>query len=169
MRATPLFAVLMLLAIPAHAGTRSVPMMRLTASTDIAAPPAAVWSAVTTGKNLVTWCPVWKSPRNAAVSLAKVGDVLDFTDAWGNGGRSIVTFLAKDKEIRVAHEPNDGAYVCQARFTIAPAAAGSRVTWLEQYTDESAAKDAEATAAKTQAEMAAGLAALKKLAEAARR
>lgn len=159
---------LLLPCVPAaHADAASVPMMRLTATAEIAAPPAAVWASVTSGKNLVTWCPVWKEAKNSAVTLTRVGDVLEFTDQWGNGGRSIVTFLAKDKELRVAHEPNDGSYVCQARFTIAPSAKGSKVTWLEQYTDASSARDAEATAAKMQGEMAAALATLRKLAEGA--
>lgn len=149
----------------ARAETRSVPMMRVNAETEVAAPPASVWQVLTSGKNLATWCPVWKSPRNSTVSVTKVGDVLDFTDQWGHGGRSIVTFFAKDRELRVAHEPNDGSYVCQARLTITPSAKGSKVSWLEQYTDESAAKDAQATAVKMQAEVDAGLAAVKKLAE----
>ena len=135
-------------AVGADGQTRSVPMMRLTASTEIAAPPAAVWAVVTTGRNLVTWCPVWKSVKNGAVNLTRVGDVLEYTDEWGHGGRSIVTYLVKDRELRVAHEPDDGSYVCQARFSIARSGKGSNVTWLEQYTDESVAKDAEATFAK---------------------
>lgn len=114
---------------------------------------------------MVTWCPVWKSPANATIHLTKVGDALDFTDQWGNGGRSIVTYLARNKELRVAHEPNDGSYMCQAKITLTASGAGTAVHYMEQYTDESAAKDFEATAQKMQATMAAMLAALKQGAE----
>ncbi len=144
---------------------KQVPVVRHTVEADVAASPAAVWTAMTTGKNLVTWCPEWKSPSNAAIRLTKVGDVLDFTDAWGNGGRSVVTYIARNKEIRVQHEPTNGTYICQAKLSIAPTKAGTHVIYLEQYSDESTPADLEATAAKVDAEMAATLAALKKAVE----
>jgi uncharacterized protein YndB with AHSA1/START domain len=156
----------LLLAAPAGAGMKQLPMVRLVAESEVAAPPAAVWNWLTQGKNLVTWCPAWKSPANARVNLAKVGDVLDFTDSWGNGGRSVVTFLEAPRELRVAHEPNDGSYVCQARISLAAGGAGTRVTWTEQYTDESSEADRAATAAKTADEMTRTLAALKQGVEA---
>ena len=139
-----------------------VPVVRLYASAEIAAPPAAVWVQMTAGKNLVTWCPVWKSAKNAAVNIAKVGDALEYTDEWGGGGRSIVTYLVRDKELRVAHEPNKGDYICQAKFILTPTASGTKVEYWEQYTDESAPKDLEATAAKMETEMGGTLAAVKK-------
>jgi uncharacterized protein YndB with AHSA1/START domain len=151
--------------LPASAQVKQIPVVRLEASTTIAAPPAAVWTWLTTGKNLVTWCPEWKAPGNAKVNLSKVGDVLEFTDQWGNGGRSIVTFLKPNEEVRVAHEPTDGSYLCQARVLLTPSGSGTTVRYIESYTDESAAKDLEATAAKVQAEMATTLASLKQGAE----
>ncbi len=156
---------LMAVTLPGFAETKQVPVARIHAQIEIGAPPAAVWTYVTTGKNMVTWCPVWKSPANATIHLTKVGDALDFTDQWGNGGRSIVTYVARDKELRVAHEPNDGSYMCQAKITLTASGAGTAVNYTEQYTDESAAKDFEATAQKMQATMAQMLAALKKGAE----
>ncbi len=144
---------------------RQIPTVRLEAERDVAAPPAAVWAQLTVGRNLVTWCPVWKSAANATRRLARVGDVLDYTDAWGHGGRSVVTFLEANKELRVAHEPNDGSYLCQARVMLTPAPRGTHVRYVEQYTDESPPKDLEATAAKTTAKMNAALAALEKGAE----
>jgi hypothetical protein len=152
-------------AVPTLAGWKQVPVVRLEAHAEISAPPAAVWKHMTTGKNLVTWCPVWKSPSNAKINISKVGDVLDFTDQWGGGGRSIVTYLDLDKEIRVAHEPTDGSYLCQSRLVLAPAGSGTRVAYMEQYTDESSAEDLKATAAKVEEEMKETLAALKKLVE----
>ncbi len=130
---------------------------------EIKAPPAKVWTHLTSGKSLVAWCPVWKKDANQSASLGKVGDSVDFTDEYGNGGRSVVTFIAKEKEIRIAHEPANGSYICQARIMVEPTAAGTRVTLIEQYTDESKPEDRKATAVKSQAEMEGALAALAKL------
>ena len=144
---------------------KQIPVVRHTVDADIAASPDAVWAAMTTGRNLVTWCPEWKSLSNAKINLSRVGDVLDFTDAWGNGGRSVVTFLSRGKEIRVQHEPTNGSYICQAKLLIAPTKTGSHVTYVEQYSDESAPNDLQATAGKVDVEMAETLAALKKTVE----
>jgi uncharacterized protein YndB with AHSA1/START domain len=151
--------------VHAAGAPRQIPVVRLEVERDVTAPATAVWAQLTLGKNLVTWCPVWKSTANAARRLARVGDVLDYTDAWGHGGRSVVTFLDVNRELRVAHEPNDGSYLCQARVTLTPAAGGTHVRYVEQYTDESSPKDLEATAAKTTSEMNAALTALKQGAE----
>lgn len=156
---------LALAAPAARADYKQVPVVRHTAQIEIAAPAAAVWAQLTQGKNLVTWCPVWKSASNAKVALAKVGDVLDYTDEFGNGGRSVVTYLSRLKEIRVAHEPNDGSYLCQAKITLTAKGGSTVVQYVEQYTDESAPADLEATAKKMETEMSTALASLKKGAE----
>ncbi len=158
-------ASLVLLAAGASVGSAEhtqVPVIRLHATGVIAAPPATVWTQITSGKNLVTWCPVWKSAKNAAVSIARVGDTLDYTDEWGNGGRSVVTYLVRNKELRVAHEPNKGDYMCQAKIVLTPTASGTKVDYWEQYTDESAPAAMQATAAKMETEMASSMAAVKK-------
>jgi hypothetical protein len=157
-----LLALALASVLPARAAEmKQIPVVRLEAVTEVAAAPQAVWNYMISGKNLVTWCPEWKNPANAKINLKKVGDVLDFTDAWGNGGHSIVTFLSPGKELRVAHEPNDGSYVCQARILLTPAGSGTQVRFIEQYTDESSPDDLKATAAKTDAEITATLEALK--------
>lgn len=138
---------------PLLAGVQQVPVVRLTADAEVAASAEQVWGYMTSGKNLVTWCPYWKSPDNAKIDIGSVGDVMDFTDDWGNGGRSIVTFLDAPRELRVAHEPNDGSYMCQARFTLEATEAGTKVRYVEQYTDESAPKELESTAATMEAAM----------------
>jgi hypothetical protein len=154
-------AALLAIALASPAPAARVQAMRLTAEADVVASPDAVWDWIANGKNLVTWCPVWKSEENAKVEISKVGDVLDFTDEWGNGGRSVVTYLEKGKELRVAHEPDNGSYVCQSKFTLAPTSTGTHVTWVEQYTDDQPAEAADATAADMQAGMSVTLEALK--------
>jgi len=144
---------------------REIPMVRIHAQTSVAAAPPAVWSALTQGKTLVTWCPVWKNPANAKVSIAKVGDVLDYTDEWGHGGRSVVTYLARDRELRIAHEPNDGSYVCQAKVVLTPKGNTTVVDYWEQYSDESAANARSATMSKMDVEITRTLASMKSAAE----
>ena len=144
-----------------RAEMKQVPTVRLHAEALVNAPPAAIWAQMTHGKNLITWCPMWKNAKNAAVHLMKVGDVLDYSDAWGNGGRSVVTYIAGSKEIRVAHEPSSGSYMCQSKLVLEPKGVATLVHYWEQYTDESKPEDLQATATKMQAEMDKTLADLK--------
>ncbi len=162
------FAALMLLSLAgaARGEIRQLQAVRLHAETHVAAAPAAVWQVLTTGRNFATWCPQWKAPANARVSLTRVGDVVSFTDAWNNSGRSVVTYLVPNRELRVAHEPNDGSYLCRARVTLTPSNGGTLVHFWDEYTDENPnAADRDATARKEQAALGEQLAALKKLAE----
>jgi hypothetical protein len=108
---------------------------------------------------------MWKSPANAKINLTHVGAVLDFTDEWGNGGRSVVTYLAPGREIRVAHEPTKGDYMCQAKLILEPSPKGTMVHYWDQYTDESPPADLAATRKKMEAATESMLAALKKAAE----
>lgn len=163
--AAVLFAVPVLFAgsgaVIAEARTSETPLVRIELTSTINAKPDAVWKWLVKGKNLVTWCPVWKSEANTKVDLSKVGDTLDFTDQWGNGGRSIVTFLIEKKELRVAHEPADGSYLCQSRVVLTPSGSGTNLKWVEQYSDASIAADKAATATKMETDIAANLVALK--------
>jgi hypothetical protein len=52
--------------------------------------------------------------------------------------------------------------MCQAKLVLTPAAKGTTVHFWEQYTDESVAKDLEATAQKMDVEILGALTALKK-------
>ena len=146
----------------AFAEHSQVPVMRFHSQVEVAATPAAVWAWMTQGRNMVTWCPQWKAPANARMSITKVGDVLDYMDEWGNGGRSVVTYMVVNKELRIAHEPNKGDYMCQAKFVLEPMGARTRVHMWEQYTDESTPADMQATAQKMETEFSGTLAALKK-------
>jgi len=160
-------ACLSLAAGSAGAAADELTAVRYTITQEIKAPPATVWTHLTSGKSFAVWCPQWKKDTNKTATLAKVGDSVDFTDEYGNGGRSIVTYIVRDKEIRVAHEPAIGSYICQAKILVAPSGAGTKVTLVEQYTDESKPEDRRATAAKAQAVNEKALAELAKLCESA--
>ena len=162
-----LAAGLPLAANSAGAAADELTAVRSTITQEIKAPPARVWTHLTSGKSFVVWCPQWKKDANKAATLAKVGDSVDFMDEYGNGGRSIVTYIVKDKEIRVAHEPANGSYICQAKIMLAPSGAGTKVTLVEQYTDDSKPEDRKATAAKAQAGNEKALAELARLCESA--
>jgi hypothetical protein len=140
---------------------KQIPVVCFHATAEVQAPATAVWSFMTQGKNFITWCPEWKNPSNASINLNRVGDWVDYTDQWGNNGRSVVTFMVRGKELRVAHEPNKGDFLCQAKMILEPGAKGTTVHYYEQYTDESQPADLEATAKKVAAEMERTLAALK--------
>ena len=145
----------------ARAAHTQVPVTRVHAEAEVMAKPGVVWAHLTTGRNLVTWCPQWKSPKNASVFLTRVGDALDYTDEWGHGGRSVVTYLKRNEELRVAHEPANGDYMCQAKLILTPTERGTKVAMWDQYTDESSPADMAATATKMDKELAETLAALK--------
>ncbi len=140
-------AAILVFCAPLLAEIEQIPVVRLSADTEVAATPEQVWNFMTSGKNLVTWCPYWKTPDNAKISITSVGDVLDFTDDWGNGGRSVITFLNAPTELRVAHEPTNGSYICQARLILEATESGTKVLYIEQYTDESTPEELESTAA----------------------
>jgi len=165
-RICAILALVLLVGVALNAGAtvkmEQVSVVRLVADTEVAAPSEKVWAYMTTGKNLVTWCPYWKSAKNAEVKITKVGDVLDFKDTWDNGGQSIVTYLDRNKEIRLAHEPTNGSYICQAKLILIPAGAKTKIQYTEQYTDESSIDDLTSNAFKMQKEMEKTLAELKK-------
>ena len=139
-----------------------VRMVRLTDEVEISAAPADVWLQMTSGASLIAWCPYWRSEANAKVTIEKVGDVLEFNDEWGNTGRTVITFVEKDRELRMVHEPADGSYVCHATLTLKAVGDDTVVSYVEQYTDESKPADASATAVKMGEQMAATLQALKR-------
>ncbi len=150
----------------ATAEVSQVPVVRLEASLAIDASPADVWSHMVSGSN-IGWCPYWKVAANDGhADLARVGDVLDFVDDWGGGGQSIVTYFEPGKELRIAHEPRDGSYVCQSKLILSATGTGTTIHYVEQYTDESDAATLADTAGKMQTQMESTLAAIRKGVEA---
>ena len=108
---------------------------------------------MTQGKHLAAWSGIWRAPANTGADLTRLGQVLDFTDEYGNSGHSLVTFAARDRELRIVLEPDNASYFCQVKFLLSPTPTGSQVRYLDQYTDESSPKDLHATADKALQEM----------------
>lgn len=145
----------------AGADTKQVPMVTIHSETTIAASPSTVWTYITTGKNFATWCPNWRASKNAKINLTRTGDMLDFIDDWGNGGRSIVTYCVMNRELRVAHEPMKGDYVSHGRYVLTAGGGSTTLGFWNSYTDSSDAKSMAATMDKMQAAADKSLAAIK--------
>jgi len=126
---------------------------------DAAAAP--IWAYVTRGSNFEDWMPLWNRPRNARINLVQVGNWLQFIDEWNNKGRSVVTYIARNKEVRLANDPEDGSFMCQVKLLLEPDPHGTVVHLYEQYTDESPAGEFNATAQKVQAGLDRALRSLK--------
>lgn len=139
-------------------------LMTFDAEARIAAPAAGVWSALTDADKAVSWCPLWKNAENAQ-ALTELGASIDFLDEWENPGRSVVVFVDAGRELRIAHVPNDGSYVCQVKITLTPAGEATDVHVTEQYSDALDAPADKDTAAMVQKEVGAYLANLKNVAE----
>jgi hypothetical protein len=69
----------------------------------------------------------------------------------------------KDKELRVAWDPDGGHYLCSKRVLLSPTAAGTKVEYWDRYTDDQA--NVDDTAATVAAETEKGIAAFRLLAE----
>jgi uncharacterized protein YndB with AHSA1/START domain len=142
-------------------------LMTCEAQIEIKATPAQVWKALTDADKVQSWCPLWKAAAQVK-PLTSVGQTIAFKDDWGNVGKSVVIFVDAGKELRVAHVPDNGSYLCQTRFVIAPGAQGTVVHVTEQYSDAMDVPTDADTATQTQKSMEDTLASLKKIAEAAK-
>jgi hypothetical protein len=154
---------------PARAEIHQVTTVRIHSRIRIDAGAAPIWRYATMGSHFASWIPEWKQPRNARINLMRVGDWLDSVDEWNNKGRSVVTYLSRDRELRLANDPLDGSFMCQTKLLLEADGAGTTVQFIEQYTDEGNATDARATAAKVQASMDRSLQSLKAAVENHRR
>ncbi len=139
-------------------------LMTFTGTMEVKAPPAQVWAALTDGAKIQSWYPGWKGATGVK-SLAVMGASIAYKDEWGNPGKSVVLYAMKDKELRLAHVPDDGSYVCQVKFKLEPKGAGTMVTATDQYSDNLDVPLDRDTAATAKASMMKYLAALKATAE----
>lgn len=110
-------------------------LMTFTGSVEIKAAPAQVWAALTEINKMKAWYPGWKNVAATAKPISSVGQTLDYVDEWNNAGKTVVIYLAQNQELRLAHTPNDGSYVCQLKFKLEPKGAATLVTAVDQYSD----------------------------------
>lgn len=140
-------------------------LLTFTGSAEVKAAPAQVWTALTEIDKMKAWYPGWKNVAATARPLAAVGQMLDYVDEWNNAGKTVVLFLAKNQELRIAHVPNDGSYVCQLKFKLEPKGVSTLVTVVDQYSDALDVPTDKDTALLAKNGMMKYLAALKAVAE----
>jgi hypothetical protein len=146
---------------PARAELKQIVAARLHSQIHIDASAPAIWNYATRGSNFDEWMPMWNRPRNARINLVAVGNWLQFLDEWNNKGRSVVTYLSRNKEIRLTNDPEDGSFMGQIKLALDLDGQGTIVHLYEQYTDESAPAEFNVTAQKVQASMDRALKSLK--------
>ncbi|HET6349684.1 MAG TPA: SRPBCC domain-containing protein [Candidatus Krumholzibacteria bacterium] len=140
-------------------------LVTMDGSVDIAASPAKVWSTLTDADKIQSWCPMWKEPPKGGASLASLGNAVSFTDDYGNPGKSVVVYVDAMKELRIAHVPDNGSYVCQVKFNLEGKGNTTTVKVTEQYSDDMNVPLDKDTALQTKTEIAKYLANLKTEAE----
>jgi len=139
-------------------------LVTIETSTTVAAPPAQVWATLTDVAKAKIWCPYWAGEPGTG-SLAAVGKSLAYKDEYGNPGRSVVVFSDSGKQLRIAHVPDDGSYLCQTTFRLAADGSGTKLTVVEQYSDQMDVPLDKDTAASAKQAEDAYVTALKKMAE----
>ena len=151
--AASLFAGLATAALP------DLSLVRVEASAEIKATPAAAWKALTgvEGQSAMGFKP--DAPGQAVSEGKPVHG-----DCAGDKGNLVVTRSVKEKELRIYFDPDHGGYVCHTRIRLEPTAAGVRVTLSDWYSEEKADQKEKNRAASQQG-MEQGIDAFKRLLE----
>ena len=102
----------------------------------------AVWAVLTDVQKLASALNF--EYKGAAKKLEKVGDNVQLK-VWGDAGTYILIYAKSASELRFTWEPDNASYLCQERWTLAPAGKGTKLTYEERYT-ESGPQTADAIA-----------------------
>jgi uncharacterized protein YndB with AHSA1/START domain len=130
------------------------------ATVEIAAPPEKVWKALTDAAGFGGFLKM--DYKGGDKKLEKVGDHAMYK-VWGDDADVVVSVAKPNQELRIALEPANASYICACRFVITPSGKGSKLMYMERYS-ESGAQSAE-DLAKQVKDMNEGLAKLKAAAE----
>jgi len=134
-------------------------------TTEVDAPAARVWSILTDPAQAPSWCPLWSSPGSTAERLDEVGSTIHYRDEYGNEGRSVILYVEAPRELRIAHVPDNGSYVCQASIKLVANGRKTTLAVTEQYSDQLDVPIDRDTATSTRDTIEKYVAALKSLAE----
>jgi len=140
-------------------------LVTIDVQTELAASVAEVWMALTETATASRWYPAWSEAEDDAAALDAVGRTIRFTDEYGNHGRSVVVYVAPRAEIRFAHVPDDGAYLCQTSITLQAVGRKTQLHVREQYSDQLDVPVDRDTAATTRDRLLASLKSLRQLVE----
>ena len=98
----------------------------------INATPQAVWAVITDVQKLAIALNF--EYKGAPKKLEKVGDNVQMK-VWGDAGTYILIFAKPGSELRYVWEPDNATYICQERWTLAPAGKGTKLSYEERYSE----------------------------------
>jgi len=98
----------------------------------INASPQAVWAVITDVQKLGSALNF--EYKGAPKKLEKVGDNVQMK-VWGDAGTYILIYAKSGSELRYVWEPDNATYICQERWTLAPAGKGTKLTYEERYSE----------------------------------
>jgi len=141
---------------------RKTVLVRVPAEFSVTAAPDAVWEKLTNDRTFMMLAGFTPSSMMPAHRWEKIGDATPAT-AGSDGGVLVVTRIdSSDRELRVAFEPADAAYLCHHIVKLAAAAGGgTQVTLVSRYTDDKAPATVDKTAREVVAAQAKAIAAFK--------
>jgi uncharacterized protein YndB with AHSA1/START domain len=139
--------ILILVVLMTGAGLAQVTNKKLTGQDftgeiTISAGPQAVWAVLTDWQKVSNILGL--EYKGAAKKMMKVGDNAA-AKYGGDTGSWILVYAKPSSELRYAWEPDNGSYLCQARWLLTPAGNGTKVSYEDRYT-ESGPQTAEAIA-----------------------
>ncbi len=137
-------------------------LVTIPATFEVAVPIAKAWALASSVDGFCALAGFIPDPAAKTKAFAKVGDSLPAT-MWTDKGTLIATMVTKGKELRVAWEPENAAYLCGKRIVLSPAGDGTKIEYWDRYTDDQA--NVDETAAVVTKETEAGVTKFKLMAE----
>lgn len=141
--------------------------VRVERTVEIGASLGEVWVAITSGAEFCTLAGFTLEPNadpRAPRMFQRVGDVLR-ARVGDDIGTLICTEFISGKELRVCWEPQNGSYLCHKWLRLRPTPTGTRLIYVDRYTDDQAGS-VDATAKRVAADRDKALAAFKSRIEA---
>ena len=98
----------------------------------IDAPPEKIWATLT---NLKDFCAIMDFEfQSGKEQVAATGDTARMK-VWSDACTYLVTYVATNKELRLAVEPDNASYICQKRWLLTPEGKSTRVRLIDRYTE----------------------------------
>src|SRR5262245_11767545 len=144
-------------------GYRKTVLVRIPTEFTVKGAPDVVWQKLTNDRTFMTLAGFTSSSMMPAHQWEKIGDATPAMIGQDGGVLVVTKIDPSDRELRVAFEPGDGAYLCHHTVKLAPDAAsgGTRITLVSRYTDDKTPATVDKTARETAAAQMKSVAAFK--------